>query len=124
MPHNTWFGASRALPFGMMFWHNQSKVQVRGYYADINASYNQFASVSNNTAKFKVIACDGKIVFDVNGVCKILEDKENITDTYFGSLTVHIAFSDSEASMLIERSGQYVFEGIGGFLIAERNDKE
>lgn len=43
-----------------------------------------------------------------------------VTDTYFGALTVHIAFSDGKASMRIQRSGQYVFEGIGGFMIAEK----
>ena len=42
-----------------------------------------------------------------------------VTDTYFGTLTVHIAFLGDKASLRIERSGQYVFEGIGGYLIAE-----
>ena len=44
----------------------------------------------------------------------------HVTDTYFGSLTVHIAFQGDEASMVIQRSGQYVFENIGGFLVAEK----
>ena len=48
----------------------------------------------------------------------------HITDTYFGSLTVHVSFIENEASMLIQRSGQYVFEDIGGFLIAEKTKKE
>jgi CubicO group peptidase (beta-lactamase class C family) len=43
-----------------------------------------------------------------------------VTDTYFGCLTVHIAFAGEEASMRINRSGQYVFEDIDGFLIAEK----
>lgn len=43
-----------------------------------------------------------------------------ITDTYFGTLVINIAFSEDEASMLIQRSGQYVFDDVGGFLIAEK----
>ena len=44
----------------------------------------------------------------------------HVTDTYFGSLTVHVSFLGKEASLFIQRSGQYVFEDIGGFLIAEQ----
>lgn len=45
-----------------------------------------------------------------------------ITDTYFGCMNIHIAFSQDEATMLIKRSGQYVFNDIGGFMIAKREN--
>lgn len=47
-----------------------------------------------------------------------------ITDTYFGTLVVNIAFSENEASLLLQRSGQYVFDDINGFLIAEKINEE
>ncbi len=42
-----------------------------------------------------------------------------ITDTYFGCMNIHIAFSQDEATMLIKRSGQYVFSDIDGFMVAK-----
>lgn len=83
-PHNTWFSKEKSLPFGMMFWKHMSKVQVRGYYADVNHTYDLFAPFNKNGDQFKIVACDGKIVIEVNGVYRILKDVENITDTYFG----------------------------------------
>lgn len=47
-----------------------------------------------------------------------------VTDTYFGCITAHISFKEDEATLLIHRSGQYVFEDIDGFLIAEKINKE
>ena len=41
----------------------------------------------------------------------------HVIDTYFGCLNVHISFKDSRATLLMRRSGQYVFEGIDGFVI-------
>ncbi len=43
-----------------------------------------------------------------------------VTDTYFGTLAVHIAFAADGATLLVRRSGQYVFDGIDGFLIARK----
>ena len=47
-----------------------------------------------------------------------------VTDTYFGSLCVHIAFIGEEASVHIVGSGQYVFGGIGGSFIAGKAETE
>ena len=44
----------------------------------------------------------------------------HIADTYFGALTVNIAFKGELASIVIQRSGQYVLTEIGGFMIAEK----
>ena len=44
-----------------------------------------------------------------------------VTDTYFGSVVVHAAFSGDIASLNLVRSGQYVFEGIGGFMVAKKD---
>lgn len=49
---------------------------------------------------------------------KIFAVKVQVIDTYFGCLTIHIGFKDSRASMLLKKSGQYVFDGIEGYLIA------
>ena len=43
-----------------------------------------------------------------------------VTDTYFGAMTVNIAFKNDMASIVIQRSGQYVLTDIGGFMIAEK----
>jgi len=40
-----------------------------------------------------------------------------VIDTYFGCLTVTICFKDHRATLLMRRSGQYIFEGIDGFVI-------
>ena len=44
-----------------------------------------------------------------------------VTDTYFGALTVHISFKGDESSLLMKRSGQYIFEDVGGFMICKKN---
>ena len=46
-----------------------------------------------------------------------------VTDTYFGSLCVHVGFDGEEASVHIVGSGQYVFGGIGGSFIARKVNK-
>ena len=43
-----------------------------------------------------------------------------VTDTFFGCLAIHIAFTGDEATMLVKRSGQYVFEGIDGYMIFKK----
>lgn len=40
-----------------------------------------------------------------------------VIDTYFGCLTVTICFKDHRATLLMRRSGQYIFEDIDGFVI-------
>jgi len=42
-----------------------------------------------------------------------------VIDTYFGGLVVNIAFKDSRASLHMNRSGQYVFEGIAGYAVGD-----
>ena len=44
-----------------------------------------------------------------------------VTDTYFGCMNIQISFQDDQATMLIRRSGQYVFPDIDGFMIAKTN---
>lgn len=48
----------------------------------------------------------------------------HVTDTYFGTLTVRISFAQDEATVFMRRSGQYVFDGIDGFLIAESKENK
>ncbi len=43
-----------------------------------------------------------------------------ITDTYFGCVNIHISFFNDQATMLLKRSGQYVLDGIDGYMIANR----
>ena len=40
-----------------------------------------------------------------------------VIDTYFGCLNVHISFKDSRATLQMQGSGQYVFDGIRGYAI-------
>jgi len=47
-----------------------------------------------------------------------------VIDTYFGCLNVHIGFKDSRATLLFKKSGQYVFDGIEGYLIAFADEEE
>lgn len=48
----------------------------------------------------------------------------HITDTYFGTLSIHLSFIGEEVTVLMKRSGQYIFEDIDGFLIATKEIKE
>jgi len=43
--------------------------------------------------------------------------KLQVIDTYFGGLHIVISFKDTRATMYISKSGQYVFDGIGGYVI-------
>lgn len=45
-----------------------------------------------------------------------------VIDTYFGCLNIHICFTGKEATLLFRKSGQYVFEGMEGYVIGERED--
>lgn len=46
--------------------------------------------------------------------------KTQVIDTYFGCLNIYISFKDDRVSMYITRSGQYVFEGIEGYVNLRR----
>lgn len=50
--------------------------------------------------------------------------KLQVIDTYFGCLNVHISFKDERATMSFEKNGQYVFDGIGGYVIGKQEKKE
>ena len=41
-----------------------------------------------------------------------------ITDTYFGCVNVHICFFNEGATVYLNRSGQYVLDGINGYMVA------
>ena len=43
-----------------------------------------------------------------------------VTDTYFGELNLQICFKDDTATLFVHRSGQYIFDGLGGFMIAKQ----
>lgn len=45
-----------------------------------------------------------------------------VTDTYLGCMNIQICFSGEQATMLIRRSGQYVFPDIDGFMVAKINN--
>ena len=62
--------------------------------------------------------------YEVNSSAGWVEEKTfailaQVTDTYFGLLAVHIAFDGETANMVMRRSGQYVFEEIDGFMVAD-----
>lgn len=42
-----------------------------------------------------------------------------VIDTYFGCLNIHLSFKDNYATVHFGRSGQYVFEGISGYVIGK-----
>lgn len=43
-----------------------------------------------------------------------------VTDTYFGELNLQICFKDDMATLYASRSGQYIFDGLDGFMIAKQ----
>lgn len=45
-----------------------------------------------------------------------------VIDTYFGCLNIHIGFVGKEATMLFRKSGQYVFDGMEGYVIARQEE--
>lgn len=42
-----------------------------------------------------------------------------VIDTYFGGLHIVISFKDTRATLFLSKSGQYVFNGIGGYVIGK-----
>ena len=47
--------------------------------------------------------------------------RAQVIDTYFGSSCAFISFKDDRATLMLNRSGQYVFEEISGYVIAKSN---
>lgn len=47
-----------------------------------------------------------------------------VIDTYFGCLNINICFKDDGATLRMTRSGQYVFTGIEGFIIAKKENRK
>ena len=47
-----------------------------------------------------------------------------VIDTYFGCLNINICFKDDGATLRMTRSGQYVFAGIEGFIIAKKENRK
>lgn len=45
-----------------------------------------------------------------------------VIDTYLGGLNIRISFKDKRASVHFSKNGQYVFDGIGGYLVAKNNN--
>ncbi len=43
-----------------------------------------------------------------------------VTDTYFGELNLQIRFKDDMATLYASRSGQYIFDGLDGFMITKQ----
>lgn len=48
----------------------------------------------------------------------ILSIKVQVVDTYFGKLQISVHFNDNEANLFIQKHGQYVFDGITGYVLA------
>ncbi len=46
--------------------------------------------------------------------------KAHIIDTYFGAACACLTFKDKEATLSLTRSGQYVFDGMAGFVIGKQ----
>ena len=49
---------------------------------------------------------------------KTISVMAQVIDTYFGCLNIHIGFKDNRATVLLKKSGQYVFDGMEGSFIA------
>ena len=49
----------------------------------------------------------------------ILSIKVQVIDTYFGKLLISVHFNQKEANVFIQKHGQYVFDGIGGYVLAK-----
>ncbi len=45
--------------------------------------------------------------------------RSQVIDTYFGAACAFVCFKDKRATLQLTRSGQYVFEGINGYVIAK-----
>ena len=50
--------------------------------------------------------------------------KAQVTDTYFGCLNVYISFKGDRATLKFIKSGQYVFDGIDGYINAVKYKEE
>jgi len=45
--------------------------------------------------------------------------KVQVIDTYFGKLQITLHFNNNEANLYMHKCGQYVFDGIGGYVLAK-----
>ncbi|MBE7019937.1 MAG: serine hydrolase [Ruminococcaceae bacterium] len=62
---------------------------------------------------------DGEYDCQVSGAWvekNIFVIKAQVTDTYFGCLNVYISFKDNRATIKLVKSGQYVFDGMEGYI--------
>ena len=72
----------------------------------------------NEEGEFKCASSGAWVMEDTFAI------KLQVIDTYFGCLNVHISFKDERATMSFEKNGQYVFDGIGGYVIGKQEKKE
>jgi len=96
-------------------------------YGILKNKKTQFSFGSRARADMMGIYENGK--YDCNVSAAWVSDTDfsvmaQVTDTYFGCLNVYISFADDEATVLIRRSGQYVFEDIDGFMIAKKEKEK
>ncbi len=42
-----------------------------------------------------------------------------VVDTYFGEMNIHISYKDERATLSMKRSGQYVFDGLEGYVLGK-----
>ena len=96
-------------------------------YGILENKMTRFSFGSRARADMMGIYEDGR--YDCNSSAAWISENDfsimaQVTDTYFGCLNVHISFSADEATMLVRRSGQYVFEDINGFMIARKEKEE
>jgi hypothetical protein len=54
----------------------------------------------------------------------ILAIKLQVIDTYFGKLQISAHFNDNEANIFVQKHGQYVFDGIEGYILAKADKGE
>ena len=78
-------------------------------------------------AKSDMMGVDVSGKYDCNSSAAWISDDTfalflQVTDTYFGSLVLKISFIGDEASVMVTRSGQYIFEDISGYMIAKKEN--
>jgi len=106
------------------FVRNQESTQVLfgfGCNVPCEFSFGQRAHADHmgiwSDGKYHCVASAGFVREDTLAI------KLQVIDTYFGKLQITIAFDGDEANLYIKKHGQYVFDGIEGYVFAKAERK-
>jgi len=120
--------------FSICFSKDEGKIKLvrNGKYFgfDFGLGYNKFVRFSfGERAKADMMGVWEKGEYDCATSAAFVNEntlviKLQVIDTYFGKLQFTINFNNNEANMYIKKQGQYVFDGIEGYVLGKFTNEE